>query len=555
MSNNEFDYIIVGAGSAGSLLARRLSESGQFTVCVLEAGPPDRHPFLHMPAGFIKALSNPDLTWQFKTEPTERTAGRAIPTVQGRTLGGSSSINGLVYNRGQPMDYDVWAQRGNRGWSYSEVLPYFMRCEGREGNSDPAVRGRNGALTVSDIDWRDPLCDAFVEGVRGLGIPYNSDHNDGEQAGVGYYQRTIERTRRRSSARAFLHPALRDGQVDVRVGVQAHRVLFKGRRAIGIEYTLPSADRRLVQIHARREVIICAGTINSAKLLQLSGVGAPDLLAERGIEVHHALPGVGENLQDHYAVRMVASVRNAQTINERARFPHVAFEAMKWLLRKPSVLGLSPSLAHVFWMSESTLEYPDLQFTFTPASYRKGQPGLLDNFPGMTVGIWQHRPQSVGYVRIRSDEPAEHPEIQPNYLESEADRRALVGGIRLARSFMGTPALQRYNAGETSPGTQAETDDELLQWAYEEGSTAYHLVGTCRMGPTSDPTAVVDHELKVHGLEGLRVVDASVMPAVTSGNTNAPTMMIAEKAADMILGRPPLASAFSGEDSDLGEEA
>lgn len=536
----EFDYIIVGAGSAGSVLAGRLAEDGRYSVCVLEAGPPDRHPFLHLPAGFIKVLRNPALTWQFGTVPTERTAGRPIPTVQGRTLGGGGAINGLVYNRGQAMDYDSWAQRGNRGWSYEEVLPYFRRTERREGRADPAVRGTEGPLTVSDIDWHHPLCEAFIEGVAGLGIPRNPDHNSGDQAGVGYYQRTIAGTRRISAARAFLIPAERRGLLDVRVGLQVEAVRLEGKRAVAVQYR--NGDGRRHEVRARREIIVSAGTVNTAKLLQLSGIGPPALLADKGIAVRHALPGVGENLQDHYAVRMVAAVRGSDTINERVRFPAIVAEAWRWLRRRPSILGLSPSLAHVFWKSAPALDAPDLQFTFTPASYKLGQPGLLDSFPGMTVGVWQHRPQSTGWVRVRSADPAEYPDIQPNYLDSEVDRRTLVAGIRLARDFLATPELRAYNAGETSPGTQAQSNEALLDWAYREGSTAYHLAGSCRMGPESDSMAVVDADLRVHGLERLRVVDASVMPAVTSGNTNAPTMMIAEKAADMILGRTPPAA-------------
>ena len=540
MSSNDFDYVIVGAGSAGSLLTRRLSEDGVSRVCVLEAGPRDRHPFLHIPAGFIKMLYNPKYTWQFRTEPTARTGGRAIPTVQGRTLGGGSAINGMLYNRGQPLDYDVWAQRGNRGWGYADILPYFKRCEGRVGEADEAVRGRDGPLRVTDTDYCHPLCDAFIAGVANLGIPRNPDHNSGDQAGVGYYQRTIFNGRRRSSAVSFLHPAVRDGQVDVRTNAQATRIVFEGTRAVGVEYASggPNGVRTLVR--AAREVIVSSGTANSAKLLQISGVGPAERLRALGIEVVADVPGVGENFQDHYAVRMVGGVHGQETINDRVKFPKLAVEAVRYFMGRPSVLGQSPSHAHVFWKSDDALDHPDLQFTFTPGSYKEGQPGLLDDFPGVTCGIWQHRPESVGWVRARSADPFEPPEIQPNYLEAENDRRVLLAGIRLARQFMAAPELARWIDAEKLPGPEAQSDDELLDWAYREGSTTYHLVGTCRMGPDTDPSAVVSPELKVRGVQNLRVVDASVMPQVTSGNTNAPAMMIAEKASDMIRGLPPL---------------
>jgi choline dehydrogenase len=432
----------------------------------------------------------------------------------------------------------VWGQKGNRGWSYADVLPYFRRCEGRIGAGDDAVRGRHGELKVSDIDWRHPLCEAFIDGVAGLGIPRNADHNDGEQAGVGYYQRTVLAARRRSSARSFLYPAMQAGQVDVRTHARAVAIVFDDRRAAGVRYLRGKGGDRSEEVRARREVIVASGTINSARLLQVSGVGPAALLGDLGVEVVADLPGVGENLQDHYAVRMVATVKGIATVNDRVRFPWLQWEGIKWLLGQPTFLGQAPSHAHVFWMSSESLDQPDLQFTFTPASYREGQPGLLDDVPGVTCGIWQHRPESVGYVRARSTDPFEQPIIQPNYLEAERDRQALLGGIRLGRRFLATPELSPWIQSEFKPGPERVSDDELLDWAYREGSTAYHLVGTCRMGPEDDPMAVVDPQLRVRGVQGLRVVDASVMPAVTSGNTNAPTMMIAEKASDLIRGRP-----------------
>ena len=534
-----FDYIVVGAGSAGSLLASRLIENGPATVCVLEAGPPDRNLFIHVPAGYIKTLYDPAYTWQFKTEPVPGVNGRIFATTQGRTLGGSGSINGLIYNRGQSADFDHWAQMGNRGWSYADILPYFKRTERRLGDGADEYRGRAGRFTVTDLDWQHPVCDAFVEGAAAIGIPRNPDYNGADQAGVGFFQRAIHRGRRVSTARAFLHEAIGAGGLDLRTNAQATRILFEGKRAIGVRYRQGSAER---EVRARREIILCGGTINSPKLLQLSGVGPGPLLSELGIPIVHALAGVGENLRDHYAVRMVARA-HCRTINDFSRQPYLAWEIAKWAMGRPSILGLSPSLAHVFWKSDEALDTPDLQFTFTPASFKPGGiAGMLDSFAGMTCGAWQQRPESTGYVRARSTDPFEHPRIQPNYLAHETDRRVLLAGIRLARRLMTTLELAPFYDREELPGAHARSDDELMSWAREQGSTVFHLIGTCRMAPEADPTSVVDDRLRVRGIDGLRVADASIMPSMPSANTNASTLMIAEKAADMVLGRQPLPS-------------
>jgi len=539
---DEFDYVIVGSGAAGSVLANRLTEDAGVRVCVLEAGPPDRHPFIHVPGGFIKMLFNPDYTWQFKTEPGEGTAGRRIPTTQGRTLGGSSSINGMVYNRGQRADFDSWAQRGNRGWGYADVLPYFKRTERRLGVHDPRYHGSEGNLPVSDIDWIHPICEAFIDGAEGMGIPRCLDYNAQSQEGVGYFQRAIHKGYRQSAARVFLYPARARG-LDVRTNARAASILFEGKRAVGVRYV---NDRDRTQTHAvraRREVIVSSGTANTAKLLQISGVGPADLLSTLGIPMAHELRGVGENFRDHYSVRFVARVRGIGTMNELSRGMGLVGQIARWALGRPSILALSPSLIHWFWKSDDSLDFADLQGVFSPASYKEGFVGLLDEYPGMTCGVWQHRPESTGYVRARSADPFEDPAIQPNYLADPMDRRVLLAGMKLARRLLRTPQLAAYFDHETLPGDRARSDDELMDFARQYGSTSYHLIGTARMGPASDPTSVVDDQLQVHGMEGLRVVDASIMPTMPSANTYASTMMIAEKASDMIRGRPTLEAA------------
>ena len=532
-----FDYVIVGGGSAGSLLANRLTEDGVTTVCVLEAGPPDRNPWIHIPAGFTKTLFDPSCTWQFKTEPTERTGGRPIATTQGRTLGGSSSINGMVYNRGQPTDLDSWAQRGNRGWGYADVLPYYRRTEQRIGFGDDAIRGRDGAIPVTDMDWIHPMSEAFIAGCVAAGIPRNPDYNSGDQAGVGYFQRAIHNGRRVSAARAFLKPARSRRNLEVRTQARASGIVLEGHRAAGVRYLHERGGAERV-VRARQEVVVSAGTANTARLLQVSGIGPASLLGEIGVPVCHELPGVGENFRDHYAVRLVMRAkRGTTTLNELARGPRLAAQLARWATGRPSILATAPSHVHLFWQSFKGLDVPDLQCVFTPGSYEQGKVYILDDFPGMTAGAWAHRPQSSGHVRARSTDVFVDPVIQPNYLSDPNDRRVTLGGIRLIRQLLHSPQLAPFVDSEVLPGLATKSDDDLLAYAYANGSTTYHLIGTARMGPASDPSAVVDDQLRVHGLQGLRVVDASIMPSMPSANTYATTLMIAEKAADMIRGR------------------
>ena len=536
---DSFDYVIIGAGSAGCILANRLTADGKHSVCLLEAGPRDWHPYLHIPAGFIKTLTNPNVNWMYEAEPSHWTGGRAIGVPRGKTLGGSSSINGHIYNRGQRMDFDNWAQRGNQGWGYADVLPYFRRCERRIGGGDDTFRGRNGNLTVTDLNYTHPLCEAFMQGAGELGIPRNDDYNGAVQEGISYVQRTAHNRRRVSTARAFLNPAKSRPNLTVRTGAHATRILLDGKRATGVEYANGGRGSAIVQVHANREVILSGGAINSPQLLQLSGIGPGGLLQSLGIAIQHELAGVGENLRDHYAPRFSARVKNIETINELSRGYKFIGEVAKYFLGGKSIVNLSPSMVYGFWHSDPAARSNDLQFIFTPASYKQGVHGLLDDHPGFTVAAWQHRPQSKGWVRARTADPFEKPIIQPNYLADEGDRKVIVSAMKLARRLMHTDAMKPYLDFEEYPGDQVQGDDELLEAARDVASTTFHVMGTCRMGPAADPTAVVDDRLCVRGLEGLRVIDASVMPAMISANLNAATMMIGEKGADLVLGREP----------------
>ena len=532
MKRTTFDYVIVGAGAAGSIVAARLSELANVKICVLEAGQDDRHPLIHIPAGFIKMIFNPKYTWQFKTEPTPETGGRPINVMQGRVVGGSGAINGMVYNRGQAADFDNWAQRGNPGWDYDSVLPYFKRSETWSGKSPrDKFHGSEGPTKVTEMDWFHPICEAFMDGVESLGIPRNEDYNGQVQEGVGYFQRFIYNGRRHNSANAFLKPALKFGKIDLRREAQATRILFQGRRAIGVEYLQGNETH---QVMAEREVILSSGAVNTPHLLQLSGIGSAELLSSIGVEVVRELRGVGENFRDHFSVRVVARVKNSKTINELSKGPSLVGQFARWMVGQPSILSIAPSLIHIFAKSDPSLEEPDLQGVFAPASFKAGFVGLLDDFPGMTCGFWPHRPESTGHIRARSRNPYEHPKIQANYLTNEYDRRILLAGMRLARKLLKSEPVSKFYASETMPGEDIQTDDEWMDYAGQVGTSSWHLCGTAKMGPSNDTMAVVDPSLKVHGIDNLRIADASIMPCCPSANTYASTMMIAEKAADFI---------------------
>ncbi len=528
---SEFDFVIVGAGSSGCVLASRLAENTSLKICVLEAGPRDWHPMIHVPVGWMKLLNNPNYNWMYDAESSDWTGGRRIPIPRGRTLGGSSSINGNVFNRGAPSDFDHWAQRGNPGWGYADVLPLFRRMETWLGPDSEGKRGQAGPLKVTPSPWTHPLCDAFLASAESLGIPRNPDYNAGQQFGAAYSQRTIASGRRQSASRAFLRPALKRTNLSVEALAHVTEILFDGNTATGVRYTRAG---RTYEVHARREVILCGGVINSPQLLQLSGIGHPAHLASIGVPVRQAVPGVGANLRDHYTPRFTARVKGIDTFNQKSRGLALGGEVAKWLLGRPSILSLPSTACYAFAKSDPVLDESDLQITFMPASYREGHQSQLDGEPGMTLAAWQQRPESLGTVRARSSDPFAAPEITPNYLSSEVDRRVLLAGLRLVRKLMRTGAMRPFFAGELYPGEDVQSDEDLLNTARERGTTTFHMIGTCRMGPGHDKSAVVDHRLRVRGIQGLRVADASIMPTMPAANTNAAALMIGEKAADII---------------------
>jgi choline dehydrogenase len=521
------DYVVIGAGSAGCVLASRLSEGGA-SVVLLEAGPTDWHPMIHIPAGVLKLLYNPLVNWNYATDPEPGIAGRQIHWPRGRVLGGSSSINGMLWIRGNPADYDGWSQMGCQGWSFDEVLPYFKSIECYAPGA-AEQRGKSGPILVEDYRTTLDLTHRFVAAAQQVGIPFTEDLNGSQHEGVGYSQMSRNGRLRGSTARTFLAQAKARPNLRIETKAYATRLLCEGKRCVGVAFRQRNKDH---QVRVAREVILSGGTINSPHLLQVSGIGPAAHLRSIGVSVIHDLPGVGANLSDHYAIRISHRVKNATSINELSRGARLAGEIARWLTTGRGALTFGVSSAQAFARSREGLASPDIQLLFSPASYDQNKFGALEREPGMTIAVSIARPESRGAIMARSADPFERPSLKPNYLSVANDLRVALAGIALARRVFSAPALLRHSVREITPGAGVTGQEQLAEYVRMQGTTIYHIVGTCKMG--EDPLAVVDSRLRVRGLSGLRVIDASVMPTVTTANTNAPTIMIAEKGAAMI---------------------
>ncbi len=526
----QYDYIIVGAGSAGCVLANRLSADSHNKVLLLEAGAPDRYPWIHIPVGYFKTMHNPKTDWCYTTEPDPGLNGRSIKWPRGKVLGGSSSLNGLLYVRGQAQDYDEWESLGNPGWSYENVLPYFIKSEDQERGANE-YHGVGGPLKVSNMRIRRDVCDAYIEAAQEIGIPANDDSNGAQQEGAGYFQLTAYKGRRWSTAVGYLKPAKKRPNLDVVTRALVHRIVLESKRAKGVKFAVGS-DLRTV--NAVREVILSAGAIGSPQILQLSGIGDGNTLQGLNIDVEQDLPGVGKNLQDHLQIRAMYRCTRP-TLNNEVNNPfRRMLMGVEYLLFRTGPMTMGASQLCIFCKTRPELDRPDIQFHIQPLSADSPGEGL-HKYAAFTSSVTQLRPQSRGEIRLKSPNPMDYPAIHPNYLASEYDGEIAIAAMKVSRDLIKTKALSPFVAEELDPGPDVVTDDELLDHARNTATTIYHPAGTCKMGPSDDATAVVSSQLRVHGMENLRVADASIMPTITSGNTNAPTIMIGEKAADMIL--------------------
>lgn len=533
----EFDYIVVGAGSAGCVLANRLTADGRHRVLVLEAGPKDWNPMIHIPVGYAQTLKDPNVNWLYETEEDPGTGGRTHVWPRGKVLGGSSSINGLLYVRGQMADYDNWAQLGATGWGAADVLPYFRRSEGNERLHDD-LHGADGPLNVSDASTRHPVSDAVVRAGVQAGLAFNDDCNGEAQDGISYFQLTVKNGRRWSAAMAYLKPAMSRPNLKVETDAHMASILFEGKRAVGVTFR---QDGRMVTAKAAREVILSGGTVNSPQMLEVNGIGDPEVLKAAGIEVRHALPGVGTNCQDHYVVASQYRLKTGTiSVNELSRGWRLIVEAAKYATTRKGLLTLSAAHVQAYHRTRPGLSGPDVQYHILPATADVDkqiteQKWELERLPGLTIAPCQLRPESRGTIHVKSPDPFAPPSIRPNYLSDPIDQAAITEGLKFGDVIASQDALTPWMVGRTRPEAETLSDADWLAYARDNGSTIYHPVGTCRMGSASDTGAVVGPDGRVHGLAGLRVVDASIMPRLVSGNTNAPTMMIAEKLSDSIL--------------------
>jgi choline dehydrogenase len=549
MTDTTYDYIVCGAGTAGCLLANRLSADARKRVLLVEAGGKDGYVWIHIPVGYLYCIGNPRTDWLYATEPAAGLNGRSLRYPRGKVLGGSSSINGMIYMRGQARDYDGWGagdgHGANPGWSWGECLPYFLKHEDHHKGADefhaapgfdPTGRRPGGEWRVEKQRLHWPLLDAFVDAAVEAGIPRRDDFNRGDNEGVGYFEVNQRAGVRWNASKAFLRPALRRPNLQLRTSGHIGRVVLEGRRAIGVEVEAAGGQRDIVRLAPGGEVILATGSIGTPQILQLSGIGPPSLLQAHGIPVRHALPGVGENLQDHLQIRAVFGVEGTRTLNTMVATPWgKALIGLHYAWKRSGPMSMAPSQLGAFTRSSPDVPHANLEYHVQPLSLDAfGEP--LHPFNAFTASVCNLNPTSRGHVRICSGRADASPRISPDYLATEADRRVAAASLRLTRRIVGQPALARFRPRELRPGPQYESDAELAQLAGDIGTTIFHPVGTAKMGPAADPTAVVDARLRVHGLDGLRVVDASVMPTITSGNTNSPTLMIAERAAEWILG-------------------